>query len=241
MTTPEYYTYVYVDPRYPQQEVGDLTLPGQPFYVGKGKNKRAWAHLYESEHRTSNILKYKKIARIKEAGYEPTVMLVYEGLTEEDAHAHEKELISRIGTLWCIEGVKRGTLCNMTGGGEGKTPAEELKHKFRHVGQDNGMWGRTHTAEARRRISEFRQTFKHSEETKTLMKTKRGSQENPHNEDWTIHTPSGETIHTSHLVQTCHELSLTYHSLYTSYKTNKPISRGKCRGYRLEKRTASQL
>lgn len=231
-----YYTYVYIDPRYPSCRYGDFDFSGQPFYVGKGKNRRAWTHLSESKNRTHNTLKYDKIHRIIDAGHQPVVTIVQDGMVESDALALEQQLISMIGTKWTISGIPRGPLCNMTSGGEGTTPSEELRDRYKNVGERNGMFGKTHTTEARQKISEFRKQFKHTVETKQRMAELRQSASNPHNERWVIHCPDGD-ICTSFLKGLCEDMQLTYHSLYTSYKTGKPITRGKCKGYRLSKIT----
>ena len=232
-----YYTYVYVDPRKPHHQVGNYYFEGEPFYVGKGKNKRAWTHLSESASNTHNTLKFEKIQRILNSGQKPQIVLVEVDISEREALDHEKRLISLIGTKWNIEGIKRGPLCNMTSGGDGVTPCEELRNKSRHVGSANGMFGRTHTKTARERISAARKNFRHSERTKQQMKLVRNSEHNPHNESWIVVCPDHTEISTTYLRKTCQELNLTYMSLYTSYKNNKPISRGPMKGYRLIKVT----
>lgn len=82
----------------------------------------------------------------------------------------------------------------MTSGGEGTTPSEELKDKFRNVGERNGMFGKQHSADTRQKISDFRKQFRHSDETKQRMAQVRQTGDNPHNERWIVHYPDGSEL-----------------------------------------------
>lgn len=108
-------------------------------------------------------------------------MFVQNNLSENDALSLEQQLISTIGTKWTISGVPCGPLCNMTSGGEGTTPYEELKDKFRNVGECNGMFGKQYSADARQKISDFRNQLRYSDETKQRMAQVRPTGDN-HNE-----------------------------------------------------------
>jgi hypothetical protein len=81
-----------------------------PYYIGKGKENRAWA-----SHRRSNgaEIKPKDNSRIQ---------ILTENLTEKEAFDLETELIAKYGLK--AEG---GILVNMTYGGEGLTPGKELR------------------------------------------------------------------------------------------------------------------
>lgn len=230
-----YYNYVYIDPRHQDTNWLGFNFPGQPFYVGKGKGKRAWVHLNESAKYTHNILKYNKIQRIKDSGCEPIILIIYDSLTEQQALQKESMLISEIGTLWNIKGIKKGPLCNMTSGGEGRTPTDELRDKCKHIGAANGMYGKKHTSEAKQKISVFRKQFRHSDESKQKMKNSKSNGNSLHCEKWLVITPTGEEICTNYLLGLCEELNVNYNSLYNTYVRQQPISRGKSKGYRLQK------
>ena len=81
-----YYVYIYYDPR-----------SGQPFYVGKGCGKRWKTHLTETEEKTDNIFKWRKINSIRQDGLEPQITKHTEQLTEDAAYNLEKELIQKWG------------------------------------------------------------------------------------------------------------------------------------------------
>lgn len=85
-----------------------------PYYIGKGKKKRAW----ESHKRSNGVqLRPDDASRIQ---------IIQDGLTEKQAHDLECELITHYGLK--SEG---GILVNMTYGGEGRSPGEELRELFR--------------------------------------------------------------------------------------------------------------
>lgn len=110
--TNSFYSYVYVDPR-----------NDEPFYVGKGKRDRAYAHLKGSH----NQLVERKINKIRATGQEPLVGIV-ETSTEEFAFMLEQGLIKLLGR----KDNGTGILCNFTDGGEGSTGvvcSEEHKRK----------------------------------------------------------------------------------------------------------------
>ena len=99
----EFYVYIYWNP-----------LKNLPFYVGKGKNERAFDHLQKSCKQ--NRHKFNTIQKIREAGLEPKITLAWTGNDETFAFRVEKFLIA----LWkrTIDG---GILVNLTLGGEGST------------------------------------------------------------------------------------------------------------------------
>lgn len=81
-----YYIYKLVDPR-----------TNIPFYIGKGKGRRAETHLWDIPE-TRNKYKENKIAEIRRSGTEPTIAYLIENIYDETvAYNIEAELISYYG------------------------------------------------------------------------------------------------------------------------------------------------
>jgi hypothetical protein len=109
-----YYTYAY------------LRENGTPYYIGKGKGKRAWT----GRHRVNLPVDPSRIQIIKD------------GLSDDESKALEIELIAQYGR----KDLDTGILHNQTDGGDGVN----LK------GKQNGMYGRTHSDEVRAKIKAAR-------------------------------------------------------------------------------------
>jgi hypothetical protein len=77
-----YYVYLYTDPR-----------TDEPFYVGKGKGNRVFAHLADR----SETEKVARIREIGEAGLKPRLEILAYGLDEETAFKVEAAAIDLIG------------------------------------------------------------------------------------------------------------------------------------------------
>lgn len=91
-----YYTYIWHRPN------------GEPFYVGKGKDGRAWI-----EGRNTHF--NNVIAKLKRNNLEPTVEIVKENISNEEAKELEIFLIAYYGRA----DLGLGPLTNQTNGGEG--------------------------------------------------------------------------------------------------------------------------
>jgi hypothetical protein len=146
MTSTKFYVYAYI-----RASDSKTAKAGTPYYIGKGSGKRAYV-----QHRSKN---YKGCSTPSD---QSKIIILESNLTELGAFALERRLIS----WWGRQDLKTGILRNRTPGGEGGGA----------LGKLNGMFGKTHTDEERKRISaRTRGTNNvmfgknHKEETKAKM------------------------------------------------------------------------
>ena len=78
----EYYVYIYSD-----------LVSKVPFYVGKGKGNRAFAHLHDG----SESDKARKIVEIQARGRQPLIEILAFGLDEKAAYKVEAAAIDLLG------------------------------------------------------------------------------------------------------------------------------------------------
>lgn len=115
---PEFYVYAYLDPRKPgdynyTNQNGVYHFDYEPFYVGKGKGRRAIIHLRGNKHNTHF---QRKIDHIREqCSCNPIIVYPEINLLSEIAYKHEEELVLTIGR----SDLKNGPLCNKTKAGLG--------------------------------------------------------------------------------------------------------------------------
>ena len=130
---PDYYVYAY------------LRQDGSPYYIGKGKLKRAWS--------TKHVVPVPSNQKL--------IIIVEAGLSEIGAFAIERRLISWYGR----KDLGTGILRNKTGGGEGPSGGDRR-------GQLNPMFGKKHSMESNFKRSKKLQGIKKSKESinKRLMK-----------------------------------------------------------------------
>lgn len=127
---------------------------GSIFYIGKGVEDRVFSKDNRNIHWKRTVAKY---------GYEPKILAYWD--TEEEAFMHEKLLISCFKDM----GYK---LVNMTNGGEGSAGykwTDEQKANFDMNNEKNGMFGKKHSKETKKKISEKAKNRKLSIETKTKL------------------------------------------------------------------------
>jgi hypothetical protein len=115
-----FYVYLYTDPQ------GNV-----PFYVGKGKDGRAWDHTRPMALKRSAC--GKRVEEIKNVGLEPLISFLATGLDEEFAFLIEEEAISLYKRI-----KDGGTLLNKTSGGQGGSGwqhSDESKKKMSEKAQ----------------------------------------------------------------------------------------------------------
>jgi hypothetical protein len=135
-----------------------------PYYIGKGKDDRV----------------YKKFkGQIKPPKDKSRIIFLKQNLTEEQAFKHEIYMIAVFGR----KDLGTGILHNRTDGGEGPSGAvrsEEWKRNQseRQKGEKHYFYGKKHSEETRRKMSEARKGTTSSQETKSkISKAKRNMSE----------------------------------------------------------------
>lgn len=123
----EYYNYIYLDPRKPgkyEYENLDFCLLYEPFYVGKGKDKRYLSHIKEAKKKgkTQGNIKVNKILKIQDIGFKQEDYIILFNFTndEQKAFNNEKYIIDMIGL---------DNLANWMEGGGFVTPIKKFKNK----------------------------------------------------------------------------------------------------------------
>ena len=148
-----YYVYCYIDP-----------TTNQPFYVGKGTQKRAYAHMYHPRDTSKNKNKTRfknKLEKMKEEGIEPKIIFIAQNIQDEKiAYDIEENFIKQYGRKGYEE---NGILLNVCEGArppshKGRTyseiygeRAEEQREKRHKLQLEAGGWfkGRKHSDETK--------------------------------------------------------------------------------------------
>jgi hypothetical protein len=152
-----FYVYIYLDPRKPGNfKYNEYEFNHEPFYVGKGKNKRAWLLKRHPD----------KMLQRKLNKFTPIILLTKNKFSEVLALKIESALISKIGR----SDLKEGPLANLTNGGEGTSGyimTEDHKNKI-----IKSRKGYKHSEETKRKIGESNKGKIISEEQKKNQSNK---------------------------------------------------------------------
>jgi len=153
-----YYTYVLINP-----------LTNKPFYVGKGTEQRYLDHFKEAiTNKTRNKYKTNTIKRILKENKQVVIDIVFTSDIESKCFEQEKHLIAKYGR----KDNKTGILTNLTDGGEGVSGVDRSDER-------NSMFGKSHSAFSREKISKTRKEKlisgeiipkKHTEEHKQKLR-----------------------------------------------------------------------
>lgn len=139
-----FYVYILINP-----------LNQLPFYVGKGSRARCLDHFREIITKTAkNKHKANTIKKILQQSEDVIIDIVFVTEDEQECFTKEKELIKQYGR----RDAKTGILTNQTDGGEGGTgflPSAQLRKQWskQRQGKGNGMFGKHHTEETRKKIA----------------------------------------------------------------------------------------
>lgn len=128
------YVYALLDPSTDPFILGNFTLPHRPFYVGKGKEYRAWHHEKEKITESCNKHKIYKIMKIKEDFDGIPIAILEECLTDDESLCLEEYYAELIGY---------DNLTNINPCG--------VRNPILH-GELNGFYGKTHTPETIEKI-----------------------------------------------------------------------------------------
>jgi len=164
----KFYVYAYI-----RSKDSVIAKAGTPYYIGKGSGSRAFA-----KHNNSPVPSSKE-----------HIVMIYDGISEDEAHRLEKDKILEYGR----KDLGTGILHNKTDGGEGiSNPSTETRAKMAFAKRNESSETREKrsvaaknrprrpiTEETKRKISEAKKGSKHSIDTKEKMSKKAKGRPSP--------------------------------------------------------------
>lgn len=242
-----YYVYQLVDPQ-----------NNQPFYIGKGKGRRAKTHLWETPE-TRNVYKENKIADIRKSGSEPKIEYVAENIIDEDlAYNIETELIKKYGRKGYEKNGILTNVCidNRPPNHKGKTyeeiygpeKAKEQRELRSRLQKERGGYGpkkhNNETIEHYKKINagEGNPMYgkSHSEEAKKQIgksNSKYAGKLNKKSKKYKLTSPNGDEIilYGGEAAEYCKENNLSYSTLKMQIQKNWSVpKKGKTKGWKFE-------
>jgi len=241
-----YYVYQIVDPR-----------NNQPFYVGKGKGRRAKTHLWKIPE-TRNAYKENKIADIRKSNLEPRIEYIAENIIDETlAYNIEAVLIKKYGRKGYDKNGILSNVCldNRPPNQKGKTyeeiygiekALEQRKLRSRLQQERKGYGPKTHTEETKNKISKSitelhnNRDCSHNEGTKKkigLANSKYTGKLNKKSYCYVLTSPTGveHEVYGGEATEFCKQNNLSWSTLKMQIQKNWPIpKKGKTKGWKLE-------
>ena len=208
----------------------------EPFYVGKGCNNRINDHLRDAIAGKRG----KKLSHIRNLIHmnaHPEIVMLSSGLTESEAFALEISLITKYGRL----DLGTGCLFNNTPGGDGAKHTVETNKRIAEklTGRklplevcsriSKALTGKTRDDATKEKISNTLSGVKHSDQRCQNISKGTKNAAMKWQKKWLITTP--ETSFCILSLDYLNEIGIE--SLYGSFRSGKPISRGRLKGWSL--------
>lgn len=151
----KYYVYVYMDSSiiYNKKHL-NYYFKYEPFYIGKGCDLRYNIHLYEAKRsKNTNNHKINKIKKLLSENHDIIIEFIQTNLNEAEAYDIESKYIIDIGR----RDLNTGPLCNLYDKqGVMLSPEIEMIRQSKTKGHLNGMYGKTHSDEVKKLLSEMK-------------------------------------------------------------------------------------
>ena len=201
-----FYVYVLLDPRKPGPYwYGHWRFDHEPFYVGKGKHRRAYNHFKLKSNNNSH--RARKIRKIFSLGLEPILVFKRTYLTEKQAFELEKKLIPKIGR----SDLGEGPLTNHSDGGDGPSGMILSKKSIRKREATKRKWSPRYRAEVIAKITKASIGRKHpprsNEWRRKQSLARKGVKRPPRSAEW------------------CAKISEIHKGMKPSLQTRQKISR----------------